>query len=112
VVLRWGITAVGKHWKIYYSRNHREIIIPFGPPKSLAHALQCEKMKKKNKQAYVTAEEGQQLAQKLGAHGYYEISSISLIGVKEMFMEAVRAAVQPAEKPKKKWYQKLLKLKK
>ena len=45
------------------------------------------------KQLPVRAEEGQEMAEKIGAKGYYECSSKTKEGVREIFEAATRAAL-------------------
>jgi len=53
------------------------------------------------KQTYVTSEQAQQLVKELGAHGYFECSSLTQTGLRETFDNAIRAALQPKSKKKR-----------
>ena len=55
----------------------------------------------KNKQRPLTQEVGEKLARDLGAVRYVECSALTQKGLKNVFDEAILAALEPPEPPKK-----------
>lgn len=60
-----------------------------------------EKLKEK-KLAPITYPQGLQMMKEIGAVKYLECSALTQKGLKQVFDEAIRAVLQPKEKPKKK----------
>jgi len=68
VLMRWGIAAVGKNWKLIYKKRHLEEqrrAISYGPT-SLEHALKRQRIYRPDPRPYVSTKEGKELAQALG----------------------------------------------
>eukprot|EP00026_Physarum_polycephalum_P015926 Phypoly_transcript_16730.p1 GENE.Phypoly_transcript_16730~~Phypoly_transcript_16730.p1 ORF type:complete len:155 (+),score=29.08 Phypoly_transcript_16730:319-783(+) len=111
VLLRWGIAAIGKNWKQIYRKRHIEELsrsLSFGPA-TLEQALRRAKVLKSDNRAYVSTNEGKELAKAIGAAQFFEISALLRTNVNEMFAAAIRTCITPVQKPNKKWYLKLLK---
>jgi cell division control protein 42 len=56
----------------------------------------------KNRQRVISTSEGERLAKELGAVKYLECSALTQRGLKNVFDEAIIAALEPPPKPKKK----------
>ena len=65
--------------------------------------LICLKIVAQKQQAPVSMRDGISMAKKIKAVQYFECSSKTLQGVENVFDEAVKAALKPADEGKEKW---------
>ena len=63
--------------------------------------LRADKVKDKTAAAPITYPQGQSLARELNATKYLECSAMKQVGVKDIFVEAIRAVIYPQEEPRR-----------
>ncbi|XP_028818842.1 rho-related GTP-binding protein RhoG-like [Denticeps clupeoides] len=77
-------------------------ILLVGTKKDLRNDPEVLKMLKDRNQAVITQQQGSALAKQIQAIKYLECSALSQEGIKEVFMEAVRAFLNPVPETSKK----------
>ena len=94
-------TNIKSKWLVELKQHVLEpVILLVGTKVDLRKDESIIKQLKQQNQAPITTEQGQQLAQEIGAAGYLECSAITQEGIKQVFDKAILTALHPPKAKK------------